>query len=156
MTTIELPGRHLCEISLKVDPANALDIGKLPIGRRQIVPILGGTFSGDSLQGTVLPGGADWVLYRPNGEMQIDVRIVLETDDKSLIYMNYAGVLHTARENLKRLSQGDSLTPEEYTLATAVVLESGAEAYRWLNDQRIVGRGRLDGINPTYDLYLIE
>ena len=36
-----------------------------------------------------MPGGADWVILRSDGVMEIDVRITLETHYGALIYLAY-------------------------------------------------------------------
>ena len=42
----------------------------------------GGNFDGPKLRGIVLPGGAGWILLRRDGVLDIEVRIVLQTDDQ--------------------------------------------------------------------------
>ena len=51
-----------------------------------------GSFEGPKLKGTVLPGGACWMLMRRDDVLEIEVRITLETDDKQQIYMNWKGL----------------------------------------------------------------
>lgn len=50
------------------------DLGDTPRGRRRIVGITGGRFSGERLSGRVLPGGADWQLIRADGVADLDAR----------------------------------------------------------------------------------
>ena len=54
-----------------VDVADRQDLGQSPLGRRYMVPILGGRFYAgpdfDGLSGAVLPGGADRQLLREDG-----------------------------------------------------------------------------------------
>ena len=52
-------------------------------------PRRGGGFTGAHISGTVMPGGADWVILRSDGVMEIDVRITLETHSGALIYLAY-------------------------------------------------------------------
>lgn len=49
------------QINLKLGPPE--DMGKGPDGTRINYPIIGGTFTGKGMQGTVVPGGAGWCLY---------------------------------------------------------------------------------------------
>ena len=67
-----------------VDPA--LDLGDVGKGRRRIVPITGGDFSGPQMRGQVLPGGADWQVLRSDGTAELEARYTLRTDDGVLIY----------------------------------------------------------------------
>ncbi|MGA8041353.1 MAG: DUF3237 family protein, partial [Terracidiphilus sp.] len=43
----------------QVTLASSIPVGETPMGKRNIVPITGGTFSGPGLKGKVLPGGWD-------------------------------------------------------------------------------------------------
>ena len=66
------------------------------LGTRLIVPVTGGTFEGPKLKGTALPG-ADWILVRPDGVSELNVRVTLRTDDDQLIYLTYRGLRFTPK-----------------------------------------------------------
>ena len=60
------------------------DLGETPQGHRMMAVVGqgGGTISGDRVRGQVLHGsGGDWLLLRPDGAGQLDVRITIKTDD---------------------------------------------------------------------------
>lgn len=57
---IELASLMHMEVTL--EPVR--DLGATPLGRRRIIGITGGKFTGPRLSGRVLPGGADWQLIR--------------------------------------------------------------------------------------------
>ena len=71
--------RHLCD--LFVELGAPLEIGDTPGGRRRIIPIVGGTVTGDRLSGTILNLGADWQTVFGDGSAELDTRYVLETGD---------------------------------------------------------------------------
>ena len=79
----DIQTRHLMSLKLQVDAMQT--IGAAPGGDRRVGLVAGGTFTGEKLNGTVLPGGADWIVSRPDGCMTLDVRLVLQTDDGALI-----------------------------------------------------------------------
>ena len=70
---------HAYDAVVQIEP----DIvhGDTPHGRRIRVPIVGGTFAGDRLRGTVVPGGADWQLLRADGSLVIEADYFMRTDD---------------------------------------------------------------------------
>ena len=68
-------------------------VGETPNGRRQSIPITGGTFSGPGIQGRILPGGADYQLVRADGSVMIDADYMLETDDHTIIHVRNVGVI---------------------------------------------------------------
>ena len=148
-----LSSTHLLTLHLDVDFAGMLGIGAMSQGRRRIAPIVGGRFEGNRLKGTVLPGGADWVINRPDGVMVIDVRITLKTDDDALIYCTYQGTFRAEPEVMARFNRGEQLSQAEYLLRTVVRFEAGAEAYRWLNDIMAIGVGRQTPAGPIYTVF---
>ncbi|NDG45420.1 MAG: DUF3237 domain-containing protein, partial [Gammaproteobacteria bacterium] len=90
-------------LRLEVDSASAYPIGITLSGNRMVAPIVGGTFSGPRLEGTVLPGGADWVLVGSDGSMKIDVRTTLKTTDGAFIYLQYRGRFIASAEAMQQL-----------------------------------------------------
>ena len=154
-THAPLPHRHLMTLTLQVGAREALQIGPVPAGRRVIAPVTGGHFDGDRLRGEVLTGGADWVTYRTDGAMLIDVRLPLKTHDGALVYLSYQGRFLGKGNALARLAKGEVLDPADYSLVTTARLECGAPAYTWLNDVIAVGTGRQSGFNPVYTLFEI-
>ena len=79
---------------MKLAVSGMQPIGETPSGNRRIGLVAGGTFEGPKLRGTVLPGGADWIIGRPDGVTTLDVRIVLQTDDGAAIGLTYRGLRH--------------------------------------------------------------
>ncbi len=124
----------------------ALQLGGAQVnaGHTQIGPIGGGTFSGPGLNGTVLPGGADW-MTQVSGHSGLDVRITLMTDDGEYIYLTYTGVMHQSDDGLYW-----KVTPS---------FQTASEKYDWLNHIVSVGQGYLvdgDFANGIfYDIFRI-
>ena len=108
-----------------------LQIAGAPVdaGHTQIGNIGGGTFSGPGLNGTVLPGGADWMTVE-SGHSGLDVRITLQTDDGAYIYLSYVGVMHPTESGLYW-----KVTPN---------FQTSSEKYDWLNHIVAVGEGYLE------------
>ena len=122
-----MTSRPLMTVNIAAAPPQKL--GTVPHGIRSIVPVIGGDFEGPRLRGKVLPGGSDWLLLRPDGVLELDLRITLETDDHALIYMTFQGLRHD---------------PYFRTLPR---FETSTEAYAFLNRIVCVGVGeaRPDG-----------
>jgi hypothetical protein len=140
------PTAELFTLWLQVD--QPLNVGVTPVGERRIVGVLGGSFHGELLKGVVLPGGSDWITVRPDGVIQQDVRICLQTDDGALILMTYRGLRHGPASVIERLNRGEPVNSSEYYFRTAPTFETASEKYDWLN--RIVavavGDRRPDGV----------
>ena len=151
----ELAASHLMTLSLTMNAKASQVIGNIGSGNRMIAPIAGGNFSGNLLNGKVLPGGADWVLLRDDGVLKIDVRLVLETVESALIYLTYQGRFLASQQVMARLNAGEELSPDEYSLAVTAKFETGHPDFRWINDAVVVATGVQSGFSPTYEFYLI-
>jgi hypothetical protein len=74
-----------------------LDLGDLAQGRRRIVPLTGGTFTGPELNGRLLPGSsADWQLVLPDGTAVGDIRYTLQTTAALCSTSNHAACVTAA------------------------------------------------------------
>ena len=79
-------------MTLRLNTAPTQNVGPGPHGTRVTYPITGGSFEGDRLRGKVLPGGDDWTVKRPDGVVELDLRITLQTDEGALIHMTFEGI----------------------------------------------------------------
>ena len=77
-----------------------LDLGETARGRRRIVPLTAGTFTGPEISGRLLPGAsADWQTVLPDGTALADIRYTLQTDSGDLLYVRSQGVRHGSPES---------------------------------------------------------
>jgi hypothetical protein len=149
---------RLCPLfKIKAYPAaGAVQIGLVPLGyQRRVVFIGGGEFKGDRLKGTVLPGGGDFMLGRPDGGMHLDVRLVLETEQKELIYMTYIGRRHGSPEIMKRYKTGEAVAYGEDYFRTIVQFETSSTRLSWLNDILAIGAGYREPEAVAYEIFEI-
>ena len=148
-----LSAELLFEVSVDLEAPQ--DVGATPHGNRQIYYVKGGSFEGPKLRGEVLPGGGDWLLLRPDGAGELDVRGTLRTDDGHLIYTYYRGIIHASPEVMRRALQGETVDPSEYYFRTAPIYETASEKYGWLNRIVAVGVGRFRPGWVGYTVYAI-
>lgn len=121
--------------------AAPLEMGVSPLGRRRIIGITGGQFTGERLSGKVLPGGADWQLVRADGVAYLDTRYTLETQDGALVYVRNRGYRHGPAEVIERLAHGEMVDPASYYFRTSPWFETSAPEYAWLNRTIFLGSG---------------
>jgi len=143
--------RHLFTIALEVGEIQPL--GKTPLGDRRVAVVEGGSFEGPKLKGTVLKGGSDWLIGRPDGALQLDVRLTLKTDDGHLIGMIYRGYRHGPAAVIDRLNRGEKVDPSEYYFRTAPFFETSSEKYGWLNRIVAIATGHRLPAGPVYDVF---
>ncbi len=147
----ELRTTKLMTLKLTVNGMQA--VGATPNGNRRVGLVAGGTFEGPKLRGTVLPGGADWIIARPDASTTLDVRIVLETDDGALIGMTYRGMRHGPADVMAKVNGGEFVDPSLYYFRTAVFFETAAPRYDWLNRVIAIGTGSRPPEGPVYDIF---
>jgi hypothetical protein len=117
------------------------EFGDTPLGRRRIIAITGGRFSGERLSGRVLPGGADWQVILADGTAELDARYTLETHDGALIYVRNRGLRHGPPDVLRQLAAGEAVDPARYYMRTTPRFETGDARYAWLNRVVCVATG---------------
>ena len=86
------PTQFVLEETVSLAPAVVL--GDTPEGRRQVIPITGGTFVGRDIRGEVLAGGGDYQLVRSDGSVRVDAEYYLRTDDGVVIHVHNVGVIY--------------------------------------------------------------
>ena len=131
-------------------------LGDLAQGRRLIVPLTGGTFTGPELNGTLLPGvSADWQIVLPDGTALGDIRYTLQTDDGDLLYVQSRSVRHGSPDVLERLARGEDVDASEYTFRTTTQIETAAPALEWLNKGVFISVGARQPVGVIYETYLV-
>jgi hypothetical protein len=152
-----LPDPSLTRVyRLEATLGQPLDLGDLAQGRRRIVPLTGGTFSGEELNGTLLSGvSADWQLVLPDGTALGDIRYTLQTDGGALLYVQSRGVRHGSPGVLERLARGDDVDASEYTFRTSTQIETAAPALDWLNKGVFISVGGRQPGAVIYETYLV-
>jgi hypothetical protein len=151
-STAALPVRHL--FCIRITLHNVVTVGDTPAGHRRVLPVAGGRFEGPRISGNILgDGGADWLLRRPDGAFQQDVRLTLQADDGAFVLMSYRGVRHSPVEVGERIARGEQVPPTDYYLRTAPFFETAAPQYAWLNTIVTIGVGEIGAGGATYNVF---
>jgi hypothetical protein len=118
-------------LTLSVDVAAPVEVGKLPEGLRRYIPIIGGTFSGD-MSGRILPG-ADWQTILSDGTIELTAHYALETDLGERVEVTSTGLRAGPPDVLARLNKGEHVAPDLYYFRTFIRLRTSSERLRRLN-----------------------
>jgi hypothetical protein len=136
------PGlQFVFEIRINVTPGKLQELGAVAKGVKKIVPILGGTFEGPGIKGTILPGGYDWQFVRPDGVAEMDARYVLKTDDHVLITVVNRCLRHGSPQAMQKIADGELAEPSEYYFRTTPIFETATFKYDWLNRNIFIANG---------------
>ncbi len=139
-------------MTLQVEVAGTQKIGAVPHGTRVTALIASGQFEGPRLRGRVLPGGGDWTLLRPDGVLELDLRLTLETDDGALIHLTSFGLRHGPPDVMEALARGESVDPSTYYFRTTPRFETGHPKYAFLNRLLSVSSGDRRAAGPIYTI----
>ena len=135
------------------DPQN---VGEIPGGRRRIVPLTGGTFTGPEISGRLVPGAsADWQTVLPDGTALGDIRYTLQTDAGALLYVQSRSIRHGSADVLARLGRGEDVDASEYTFRTATQIETAAPELEWLRKGIFISVGGRQPGAVVYETYLV-
>src|SRR4051812_25489387 len=119
--TVEFAFSELVTLARDITP------GATAYGRRNIVPITGGSFEGPNIRGQVMPGGWDWQLQRADGCSDLRADYMLKTDDGVVINI---------------VNQGSLCAPkagEPLTARTVVRFEAPLGKYEYLSKHAFIG-----------------
>jgi hypothetical protein len=150
----EISTEFIFEVSIHVE-APVQMLGATPFGERRIAKVTGGDFEGPGIKGHVRGGGGDWMLVRADGATQLDVRLILETDDGALIYMTYCGLRHGPADVIARLNAGEKVDPSLYYFRTAPMFETASEKYAWINKCVCIATGDRLPTGPIYRVFKV-
>jgi hypothetical protein len=148
----EIKTEFLFTIALEVE---VLNLGDTPYGSRRVGRFGAGSFEGPKLRGTVLSGGACWMLLRRDDALEIEVRITLETDDKQQIYMSWKGFRHGPKEVIDRLNRGEIVDPATYYFRTTPYFETSSEKYDWMNRICSIATGSRKASGRTFEVFQV-
>lgn len=125
----------------EIEMAEPVVVGTSPAGTRVIVELLNGRFEG-RLNGTLLGrSGGDWILVAPDGTGLLDVRLVVETGDGALVYLQSHGRI--------------DLTPgtDQPAAILATTFETASVEHAWLNRAVALTRADATGTQLRYAIY---
>jgi hypothetical protein len=140
MTLDTIPAEFLYRIHLDVGVPTFLS--GAPGGTRIVAPVVGGSFEGPKVKGSVGPAPAgEWVTVRADGSMTLDVRLLLTTHDGASILVTYVGLMRNVDGALQARA--------------APLFETGDERYAWLNSVHAVAFGTSGPGGVDYDVYVL-
>jgi hypothetical protein len=119
-------------LTIHTDPEGLFMLGTTSAGQRIIQEFLSVSFEGERMRGTMTAkAGADWLTLDGEGNVTVDIRLLLLTEDGAHVFVTLEGMARWP----ERLGDGPI-----YSWAR---LESGDERYRWVNNLPLVSKGEI-------------
>ena len=129
--------------------------GEIGTGVRRIIPIIGGEVKGESINGKVLPFGADFQIIRPNELIDLEARYAFETDDGAVVYVENKGIRFGPVDLLQKLKRGEPVDPDLIYCRTVPKFETGAEKYRWLMENIFIASAARHADRVVIDVHQV-
>ena len=157
---LELKTEFLYDAYFKAAPvAEAMMIGDGGRGMRIIGPVAEGHVKGPKIEAVARPFGADWLLVRQDSVWELDVRLVLETNDGALIHVSYPGLIDMSEEKSNKIFAGEAVD-DVFPVHTTPRFETGNEKYLWMNRIMSVAVGEMRIIEGqgvmNYSVYALK
>ena len=109
-------------------------------GRRRIIPITGGTVTGQ-INGRVLPGGADFQIVVSDTSADLDARYMLELDSGEHVFVQNRALRRGSATDIAKLVRGEPVAPEAIYFRCVPTFEVSSPALEWLTQSIFVGTG---------------
>ena len=109
-------------------------------GKRRIIPITGGTATGQ-INGKVLPGGADFQIVVSETTADLDARYMIELDNGEHIFVQNRALRRGSAADIAKLVRGEPVEPEAIYFRCVPTFEVSSPALEWLTQSIFVGTG---------------
>jgi hypothetical protein len=107
---------------------------------RGALQLLGGSFEGPQLRGTILPSTKDWPIYYGNGVRTTDVNYVFVTDDGDRLFVTVNGFRYDPSRMTGVLAESEQVQPAPNLLRVFIQIQAPENSrYAWLNYNLFVG-----------------
>jgi Protein of unknown function (DUF3237) len=87
--------------------------------------------------------------------LDIEVRLILETDDKHQIYMHWKGLRDVPKDVMDRLHRNETVDPGTYYFQATPYFETSSEKYGWLNRICAIASGSLATNARTLEVFQV-
>ena len=134
----------------------ALEQGQIDGGRQRFIAITGGTVSGPSFEGEVMPGGGDWQTILPEGLTLVEARYFLKATDGTIIEVTNTGVRTATPDVIEKLAKGEPVDPSAYYFRTTPSFRVEAGPHEWMRRKAFVARGIRKPDSVVIDFYTVE
>ena len=164
LMTLDAPKlEHVCDLQVLVAPPIEAGqvIGLNSRGKRRIIPITGGSLKGSvanhpTLQGRVLPGGADFQMIVSDTCADLDARYVIALDGDYAgehVYVMNRALRRGSAEDVARLVRGEAVDPSRVYFRCAPSFEVSTPRLQWMTESLFVGSGARDTACVHISLY---
>jgi hypothetical protein len=144
---------HLLDIRIAFDP---VQIFATPVGNRMTYVVKQGRCEGPRINGDILPGGGDWILFGTDRVARLDVRATLRTDDGALVHITNTGRVQMSQEAANRFAAGELIRHDEMVARSSPLFDTDDERYRWINAIHTVAINQVSLTEVHYRVFAVR
>lgn len=148
--TLNAPAmEHVCDLQVFVTaPIEAGQVvGLNSRGKRRIIPIEGGTLMGSAanyptLQGRILPGGADFQMVVSDTCADLDARYMIALDGAYAgehIFVQNRALRRGNAQDVAKLVRGEAVDPSRIYFRCAPTFEVSTPKLQWMTESLFIG-----------------
>ncbi|MBX3531227.1 MAG: DUF3237 family protein [Rhizobiaceae bacterium] len=124
-------------------------------GQRGFFRVVESKAGGERFSGKVIDDGGDWIVFRPDGVIETDSRMMLQAADGALVYMRSRGVIRAKPEQLADFKAGKAIDLSGAYYRVAPYFDAPVGAHDWLTKSLFVATGTFSGRGSVLDIHEI-
>jgi len=125
-------------VATPIEAGNVLGLNSR--GKRRIIPITGGTVTGQ-VNGKILPGGADFQIVVSETTADLDARYMIELDNGEHIFVQNRALRRGSAADIAKLVRGEPVAPEAIYFRCVPTFEVSSPSLEWLTQSIFIGTG---------------
>ena len=124
-------------------------------GQRGFFGVATSRAEGERFSGKVIDDGGDWIVFRPDGIIETDSRMMLQAKDGTLVYMRARGVVRATPGQLAEFKESGRLELEGAYCRAAPYFDTPVGPHDWLTKALFVATGTFSGSGSVLDIHEI-
>jgi hypothetical protein len=117
--------------------------------QRGTLQLLGGTFDGPTIHGSILPSSHDWPIYYGNGVRLTDVAYTYVTREGAQLFVKVDGYRYDHAAMKGQLLESERTTPAPNLLRTVIRVQAPDDSpYAWMNYNLFIGVAGTSSTSP--------
>jgi hypothetical protein len=124
-------------------------------GQRGFFRVAESRASGERFSGAVTDDGGDWIVFRPDGVIETDSRMMLKATDGTLVYWRSRGLVRARPEQLADFKAGRPVDLAGSYYRSAPYFDAPVGPHDWLTKSLFVATGSFTSSGSTLDIHEI-
>lgn len=121
-------------------------------GQRGFFRVADSKASGERFSGKVIDDGGDWIVFRPDGVIETDSRMMMQAADGALVYLRSRGIIRARPEQLADFKAGGPVDLSGAYYRVAPYFDAPVGAHDWLTKSLFAASGTFTSSGSVLDI----